>query len=143
MVEVAEQEVDVEAALMGLVNDQGVVGTQVAVALGLGQEYPVGHELDPGCRAGAILKANLGTHHPGSPKLFLDPLSDRQGGNAAGLGAADHGTVRCPTCFQAHLGQLGGLAGAGIARNNDDLIILDGLDDLVLAVGDRKRWLGS
>ncbi len=142
LVEVAEQEVDVQAALMSLVNDQGVVGTQVAVAPGLSQENSVGHELDPGCRAGAILKANLGTHHPGLAQLLLNSLGDRQGGNTAGLGAADHGPFRCPACIQTHLRQLGCLAGPGITGNNNDLVAFDSLDDFVLAVGDGQvAWV--
>jgi hypothetical protein len=44
--EVAEQEVDVEAPLVGLVDDDGVVAAQQPVALDLGEQDPVGHHLD-------------------------------------------------------------------------------------------------
>ncbi len=46
--QVAEQEVDVEAALVGLVDDDRVVAAERAVALDLGQQDAVGHELDHG-----------------------------------------------------------------------------------------------
>ena len=48
LVEVAEQEVDVEAALVGLVDDERVVGGEQPVALDLGQQDAVGHHLDEG-----------------------------------------------------------------------------------------------
>ena len=43
LAEVAEDEVDVEAALVGLVDDQRVVAAQVAIAVQLGEQDPVGH----------------------------------------------------------------------------------------------------
>ena len=47
--EVAEQEVDVEAALVRLVDDDRVVAAQQPVVLGLGQQQAVGHEPDQAC----------------------------------------------------------------------------------------------
>ena len=47
--EVAEQEVDVEAALVRLVDDDRVVAAQQPVALDLGQQDAVGHQLDAAC----------------------------------------------------------------------------------------------
>ena len=38
MLEIAEQEIDVEAALVGLVDDQRVVLTQPSIPLDLGQQ---------------------------------------------------------------------------------------------------------
>ncbi len=46
--EIAQQEVDVEAALVGLVDDDGVIGEQGPVVLRLGEQDAVGHELDEG-----------------------------------------------------------------------------------------------
>jgi hypothetical protein len=46
--QVAEQEVDVEAAFVGLVEDDRVVATEVTVAADLGQQHAVGHHLEPG-----------------------------------------------------------------------------------------------
>ena len=46
LLEVAEDEVDVEAALVRLVDDQRVVAAQHPVGLDLGQQDAVGHQLD-------------------------------------------------------------------------------------------------
>ncbi len=48
LAQVAEQEVDVQAALVRLVDDQRVVGAQQRVALRLGEQDAVGHQLDAG-----------------------------------------------------------------------------------------------
>ncbi len=61
--EVAEQEVDVQAALVRLVDDQRVVLVQVAVVLGLGEQDAVGHQLDEALAARAVLEAHLVAHH--------------------------------------------------------------------------------
>ena len=49
--EVAEDEVDVQAALVGLVDDQGVVAAQHPVALDLGEQDAVGHHPDAASRS--------------------------------------------------------------------------------------------
>jgi len=46
--EVAQDEVDVEAALVGLIDDDRVVGEQLSVGLDLGEQDAVGHQLDQG-----------------------------------------------------------------------------------------------
>ena len=63
--EVAEQEVDVEAALVGLVDDDRVVAAQLPVALQLGQQDAVGHHLDPAGPRGAV----------GEPHLVADQVA--------------------------------------------------------------------
>ena len=45
--QVAEDEVDVEAAFVGLVDDHAVVALEPAVALDVVEEQAVGHHLDP------------------------------------------------------------------------------------------------
>ena len=57
--EVAQDEVDVETALVGLVDDQRVVPGQVAVTRQLGEQDPVGHELDQRVLADLIAEADL------------------------------------------------------------------------------------
>jgi hypothetical protein len=46
LAQVAQQKVDVQAAFVRLVDDDGVVGLQQRVGLGFGQQNAVGHELD-------------------------------------------------------------------------------------------------
>ncbi len=113
LAQVAEQEVDVEAALVGLVEDQGVVAQQPAVALDLGQQDAVGHQLDQ--RAVADLVGEPHRVADGVPEraaqLVGDALRDRAGGEPTGLGVAD-GAADPAADLEADLGQLGGLARA-------------------------------
>jgi hypothetical protein len=57
--DVAEQQVHVKVALVGLVEDERVVGPEQRVALDLGQEDAVGHELDVGGRRRPVGEADL------------------------------------------------------------------------------------
>ena len=57
--QIAQQEVDVEAALVRLVDDDRVVGGEIAVALGLGEQDAVGHELHVGVGLGVVAEADL------------------------------------------------------------------------------------
>ncbi len=135
--EVAEQEIDVEAALVGFVDDEGVVFGEQRVALGLGQQDAVGHELDVGVRAGAVVEADFAADFaaPVDVEFLGDAPGDGERGDAAGLGAADFGLDAQPG-FEAHFGDLGGFAGAGFAGDDDDLVMADGGDDVVFAGGD-------
>ena len=96
LAEVAEQEVDVEAALVGLVDDQHLVGPQEAVALDLGQQDAVGHHLDVGVRADPVVEADgVADRLPDlGAELLGDPLGDRPGGQPARLGVADEARAR-------------------------------------------------
>ena len=142
--EVAEQEVDVEAALVGLVDDDRVVLAQVAVALQLGQQDAVGHQLDPARAAGAVGEAHLVADDVAElgAELLGDPLRHRAGGDAARLGVADQlaapGRPESAAQLEADLGQLGGLPRAGLAGDDDDLVVTDGSGDVVAARGDRE-----
>jgi len=55
----AEQEVDVQVAFVGLVEDQRVVALEQRIVLELAQQQAVGHQLDQRARAGAIDEAHL------------------------------------------------------------------------------------
>ena len=71
------------------------------------------------------------------PQLLGDPLGDRPGGDPARLGVPDH--ARDPAAqLQADLGQLGGLAGAGLAGDDHHLVVADRGGDVVLALADRQ-----
>ena len=63
LAQIAEQKVDVQTALVRLVNDDGVVGLEQRIGLRLGQQNAVGHELDRGIATQAVLKAHLETDH--------------------------------------------------------------------------------
>ncbi len=92
LLEVAEDEVDVEAAFVGLVDDERVVAAEHPVALQLVEQDAVGHHPQERPVADTIVEAD------GVPDGFTDrradlvgdALGDRSGGDTAGLRVADH-----------------------------------------------------
>ena len=62
---------------------------------------------------------------------------DGYGGEAAGLCAADTG-VAAAAEFEGDLGDLGGLAGAGVAADDRHGVVAQGRGDRVLMDGDRQ-----
>ena len=115
---------------MGLVDDDGVVGVEIGVGLGLRQQDAVGHQLEVGLGPATVLEADFHPHAGTDLGLQLlgHPGRHGAGREAPGLGMADQ-PRRPPAQFQADLGQLGGLAGAGLAADDDHLVVLDeGLD---------------
>ena len=124
--EVAEQEVDVEAALVGLVDDDRVVAAQHAVALDLGQQDAVGHHLHQRLLADRVGEAH-GVADGGAElgaQLLGDALGDGAGRDPARLGVADEPAVAAAE-LEAQLGQLGALARAGLAGDDDHLMVAD------------------
>ncbi len=145
--EVPEQEVDVEAALVGLVDDQRVVAAQQSVLLDLGEQDAVGHELDQRVLAGVAGEAHLVADDVGvgGPQFVGHPLGDRARRDPPRLGVPD-GPEHAAAELQGDLGQLRRLARAGLAGDHDDLVArqrgLDVVDPLgdreLLRVGDRR-----
>jgi hypothetical protein len=147
LAQVAQKEVDVQAAFVGLVDDDRVVGLEQRVGLGFCQQDAVGHQLDRGIAAQPVLKAHLEAHHVAQRrvKLLGDALGHRAGGNAPGLRMADQaplarqqlpvrplGPVEPPAPHgERDLGQLRGLSRAGFAADDDDLVLLKRGHDLV------------
>jgi hypothetical protein len=89
--QITEQEIDVEAALVRLVDDDGVVARQQRIALAFGQQDAVGHHLDRGVVAHLVGEANLVADQAAqfAAKLLGDARRHRTRGDAARLGAAD------------------------------------------------------
>src|SRR5690606_38660496 len=139
LLEVAEDEVDVEAALVSLVDDERVVSAEVPVSLQLREQDAVGHHLDERVLGRPVGEAHLVADGRAEldAELLADPLGDRAGGDAARLGVADR-ALDAPAQLQADLGQLGRLAGAGLPRDDHDLVVADGLGDVAAALGDRQ-----
>ena len=149
LLEVAEQEVDVETALVRLVDDEGVVGLQQRVGLRLGQQDAVGHELDRRVLAQAVVETHLVAHHLAQRRLQLlgNALGHAGSGNAARLGVADQAATLAGRVIafassegQGDLGQLGGLARAGLAADDDDLVLLQRGHDFVAFGRHRQRF---
>ncbi len=137
--EVPEQEVDVEAALVRLVDDDRVVPAQEAVALDLGQQQAVGDEPDERVVRRLVLEADgVANRRPERDvELVGDSLRDGAGGDATGLRVGDR-AVDAPAELEAQLRELGRLARAGLPGDDDDLVCGDGGAQVVEAARDRK-----
>ncbi len=135
----AEQEVDVEAALVRLVEDDGVVGQQLAVALQLGQQDAVGHQLDQRALRHAPVEARLIADQLAQAGIQLRGDAPRHAARrqAPRLGMADQ-SAQPPPQLQAQLGQLGGLARAGLAADHHHLVLADRRQQLVPGLHHRQ-----
>jgi hypothetical protein len=141
LLEVAEDEVDVKAALVRLVDDQRVVLLQQPIALDLGEQDAVGHQLDE----------RVVAHLVREPDLVADGATERRPqflGDAIGYGpssepprlrVADNASDAAAQ-LNADLRDLRGLPRAGLARDDHDLVVADGRQDVVLALTDRERF---
>ncbi|CAN5829299.1 hypothetical protein BH20ACT6_BH20ACT6_08360 [soil metagenome] len=137
--QVAEQEVDVEAALVRLVDDDGVIAPQQWVALDLGDQDAVGHQLDQAVVADLVGEtdriaddaAQLGGH------LLGQPLSDAARGDPPRLRVPDVAAPSVPQLEQ-HLRQLGGLARPGLTGEHDHLVVTQRGQDVVMGLADRQ-----
>ncbi len=130
--QVADEKVDVQRTFVGLVKDDRVVLVEIAVALGLGQEDAVGHELDEGAGAGLVGEADLVAHVAAQRRadFFSHAGGDRTGSDPPGLGMADH-AGDAAAHIETDLGQLGRFARAGLAGDDNHLVIANGGGDLL------------
>ena len=137
--QIAQQEVNVEAAFVGFVDDDRVIGLQPLVVLQFGQEDAVGHDLHAGginnVRGEAHLIADSLTEF--REGLFCQTGRHRTGGNAPRLGVPDQ-PVDAVAQFQQDLRQLSGFARTGFAGHNDNLVVFYGLRDVIAATADGK-----
>ena len=135
--EVAEDEVNVQAAFVRLVNDEGGVAAQQLVVLDLGEQNAVGHELDS-----AVFAHFGGESHLVADgfadflaEFFGDAFGDGACGESAWLGVADEALLS-QAQVEAHFGDLGGFTGAGFTRDDDDLVVADRVHDVFAAFAD-------
>jgi hypothetical protein len=135
----AEQKVDGQAPLVGLVHDDGVVPGEEPVAVELGEQDPVGHELHVRARGRLVLEADLVADlgAEGRPDLAGDARGHAGGGNAAGLRDADH-LVDSAAHGQRDLRELGGLSRAGRPGDDHDLVLVDRRRDVPQPRRDRQ-----
>ena len=107
-----EKEVDVKRTLVRLVDDDSVVGTEKRVGASLREKDAVGHELDArqvgDFSPEAVLVADDAAD--GRLQFFRNALCNRDGGEAARLGACDAPTVLPAPELHRHLRELGRLA---------------------------------
>ena len=143
LADIAQQKIDVQTALMRLVDDQRVVARQPAVALGFRQQDSIGHELDVAIRAGLVGEAHLiadGIAQTGA-QLGGHPRGHRARGDAPRLGMPDH-ALHAAAHVETQLGQLRSFARPGFAADDHDLIGLDGGADVGAPRTDRQLlWI--
>ena len=126
---------------MRLVDDEGRVAAQQLVVLDFGEQNTVGHELN-----GAVFADLGGESHlvaDGFANLLAELFGDAFGhgtrGEAARLGVANQALL-AQAELEAHLGNLGGLTGAGFTRDDDDLVVADSVHDVVAAFADGQLF---
>ena len=137
--QVAQQEVDVEAALVRLVDDDALVAPELAIPLYVVQEKAVRHHLDDGGGRRAFAEphrvADFGTHldaHFGG-----DPCRYGSRRQASRLGVGDH-PPPSPSGRQTGLRELRGLAGSGLAGHDQHPVLAHQLDDIAHPGRDRQ-----
>ena len=137
--QVAEQEVDVEATFMRLVDDDGVVLFQKAVVLGFGEQDAVGHQLDQRAVLALILETHLITDQLAQRRTDLlgHPSRHTTRRQAARLGVADQ-PMHAPADLQTDLRQLRGLARTGLTGDHHHLALFQRSLDLVALGGNRQ-----
>ncbi|MBV6489644.1 MAG: hypothetical protein GHHEDOFH_03647 [Pseudorhodoplanes sp.] len=140
LLQVAEQEVDVQAALVRLVDDEGVVLREQRIRHRLGQQDPVGHQLDRGTGRQRLVEADLVAHmHARRRAEFLGDAPGHRGRRQPPrLRVADQ-PAAAAAGHRADLGKLGGLARAGLATDDDHRMAPDRVGDLVTALRDGQR----
>ena len=137
--EVTQQKIDVQAALVGLIDDQRVVAVEVTVVLGFSQQNAVSHQLDQRALGGLIGKTHLITNQLAERRLqlFGNARGHAAGRQPARLGVADQAMRTAPQ-LQTDLGQLRGFTRAGFTGNHHYLMLGDRRLDLFALVGNRQ-----
>ncbi len=127
---------------MGFIDNDRIIGTQIPIALGFGQQDAVGHDFNVGVFWGSVLKTNFVTNGPTGllPQFFSDPAGNRCRCNSPGLGASNQ-AVDSPTGGQTILRQLGGFTGTGLPGNHDDRMPLDGLNNFIFSSKNRQFFV--
>ncbi|CAG9217134.1 hypothetical protein BGLA2_2640002 [Burkholderia gladioli] len=145
LLQVAEQEIDVEAALVRLVDDQRVIGAQQRIGLRLGQQDAVRHQLDRGAGREIVGKTYLVADHLAERRAELlgDAAAGGRGGQPARLGVADEALAASaePAAeLETDLRQLGGLARTGLAADDHHLVGGDRARDLLALARDGQAF---
>ncbi len=140
VLEIPEHEVDVEAALVRLVDDQRVVGAQAAVAADVVQQDAVRHDLDERRRARLVREPDLEAHGLADAHVELgrEPARDGLRRDAPRLRVADQAFDAAPG-LEAKLRKLRRLAAARVAADDDDAVRLDRREQLLARRRDRQR----
>ena len=129
---------------MSLVEDQSVVSQKPAVPLDLGQQDPVGHQLDQGAFRDLVGESHRVADHITElgTQFISDTLRDGASRESPRLGVTDR-AAHTASEFQTNLGQLGRLARAGLTCHHHHLVFGDGRGQLPPERSDRKIRIGD
>ena len=135
--QITQKKIDVQAALVCLIDNQRVVAAQIAVSLGFGEQDAVGHHLNQIVRTALIGEAHLIAHQIAERRLQFvrHAARHRARGDAARLRTTDK-TLRAALEIEANLGQLRGFAGAGLTRDHHHLMRGNGARNFLALGGD-------
>ena len=133
---VPQDEVDIEATLVGLVDDESVVSAQHRIRLNLRQEDAVRHELHEGRGTHLVRETHLIAHD--LPRVAAHRLAElvrdavRHGARSqtTRLRVPDHPGDPAPQ-LHADLGQLRRLTRPGLTRHDDHLVVGQGSGNVV------------
>ena len=139
LLEITEQEIDIQAAFVRLIDDQRVVLGEPRIALGLGEQDAVGHQLDVRLRRGAVGKADLVADKLAELafQFLRDTCRRRARGDATRLGVADQAGGTAPK-FETDFGKLRRLARTGFAADDHHLMLADQFANLGAPFVDRQ-----
>ena len=137
--QVPEEEVDVQRALVRLVDDDRVVVAQHRVALHFREQHAVGEKLHDRVARGLVVEPDFAADFaaPLHAEFLGHAPRDGERGDAPRLRAGD-AAVRATARGEAHFRNLGGFAGAGFAGENHDLVRLNRRGDLLGTRSDRQ-----
>ncbi len=124
---------------MRLVDDDRVVALEQAVVLDLGEQDAVGHHLHERPVARVVGEAHLVADRPAEldVELLGNPVGDGARGDAPRLGVPDLAGDAAPELEQ-DLRDLRGLPAAGLARDDDHLVVAHRGGDVVAPGADRE-----
>jgi hypothetical protein len=140
LLEIPEEEVDVQASFVRLVDDDRVVAPQLPIPLDLRQQDAVGHHLDLRRVARPVGESDLVADELAefAVELGSDAFGDGPRRDPARLGVTDRLALGATSQFQADLRELGGLAAPRLPGDDDDLVLANRSRDVVPALRDRK-----
>ena len=129
---------------MRLVDDQHLVGAELAVALDLGEQDAVGHHLDEGVLADPVVEAHGEADRVADlgAELLGDALRHRPRRQPPRLRVADE-AAHAEAELEAQLRELGALARAGLAGDDHDLVVADRLEQRLPVRDHRQVGVGG
>ena len=130
--EIAQQKIDIERALVRLVDNDGVVIFQQRIVVYFGQQDAVGHQLDAGVGRHLVVEAHLVADQPAEFgfQFMRDTRRHRACRHPARLGMADH-AQHTASQTQADFRQLRGLPRTGLAAHDNHLVLFNRLCQLL------------